>query len=301
MLRTRIGDDVSTDAILGHSAQATRLDDQSYWAWHDLTLMHYEVVQHGEQQEEKREEEQHMVASVEAFCKSLAVQVPVEEKEKSKASKLQDILRLLHLWFNYGHLAAVGAALRRGFDTLSVDTWLEVIPQIIARLQTARDTIAALIEVLLMKVGHVHPQALVYALAMSSSIENGGTTKAVLASMVHSPLLVQQALLVSHELIRSAILWDEMWYEALEEASRTYFGNKDTQTMFATLEPLHAIMSAEGGHTFNELSFAQKYGRDLCEAHEWCQRYKATGNASDLNQAGDKLQQGRGQGARAQG
>ena len=110
------------------------------------------------------------MTSVEAFCKSLAVPTP------EAASKLQDILRLLHLWFNYGHLAAVGAALRRGFDILYVDTWLKVIPQ-------------------------------------------SSTNKAVLASMrVHSPLLVEQAFLVSRELIRSAFLWDEMWYEALEEA-----------------------------------------------------------------------------------
>ena len=40
----------------------------------------------------------------------------------------------------------------------------------------------------------------------------------------------------------------------------------------------------QGGRTF-ELSFAQKYGRDLSEAHEWCQRYKLTRSASDLNQA----------------
>jgi FKBP12-rapamycin complex-associated protein len=35
-----------------------------------------------------------------------------------------------------------------------------------------------------------------------------------------APRLVQQATLVSDELIRCAILWHEMWHEALEEASR---------------------------------------------------------------------------------
>jgi len=38
-----------------------------------------------------------------------------------------------------------------------------------------------------------------------------------------SPKLVDQALLVSQELIRVAILLQELWQEALEEASRQFF------------------------------------------------------------------------------
>lgn len=36
----------------------------------------------------------------------------------------------------------------------------------------------------------------------------------------HSSRLVQQAILVSEELIRVAILWHEQWHEGLEDASR---------------------------------------------------------------------------------
>ena len=36
--------------------------------------------------------------------------------------------------------------------------------------------------------------------------------------MPHCDALVEQALLVSNELIRVAILWGEMWHEALEQA-----------------------------------------------------------------------------------
>ena len=36
----------------------------------------------------------------------------------------------------------------------------------------------------------------------------------------HSSALVQQAVMVSEELIRVAILWHEQWHEALEDASR---------------------------------------------------------------------------------
>jgi FKBP12-rapamycin complex-associated protein len=45
----------------------------------------------------------------------------------------------------------------------------------------------------------------------------------------HSEKLIDQALLVSKELIRIAILWEEIWHEVLEEASRLYFGEVCTR------------------------------------------------------------------------
>jgi FKBP12-rapamycin complex-associated protein len=43
---------------------------------------------------------------------------------------LQDILRLLTLWFNHGSAPDVEAALQEGFGHVSIDTWLVVIPQV---------------------------------------------------------------------------------------------------------------------------------------------------------------------------
>lgn len=53
-----------------------------------------------------------------------------------------------------------------------------------------------------------------------------------------------QALLVSQELIRVAILWYELWFEGLEEASRYYYTEKNPESMIATLEPLHDMLEA---------------------------------------------------------
>jgi phosphatidylinositol kinase/protein kinase (PI-3 family) len=39
----------------------------------------------------------------------------------------------------------------------------------------------------------------------------------------HSATLVEQAQMVSQELVRVAILWNEMWHEGLEDASRFHF------------------------------------------------------------------------------
>lgn len=48
----------------------------------------------------------------------------------SGSSNLQDILRLLTLWFSYGAAPDVEAALQEGFGHVSIDTWLVVIPQV---------------------------------------------------------------------------------------------------------------------------------------------------------------------------
>lgn len=62
---------------------------------------------------------------------------------------------------------------------------------------------------------------------------------------------------VSQELIRMAILWHEMWHEALEEASRQYFGESNVEAMLNTLMPLHEMMQANGGITLKEIAFVK--------------------------------------------
>lgn len=105
----------------------------------------------------------------------------------------------------------------------------------------------------------------------------------------HSAVLVEQAMLVSQELIRVAILWEEQWHEALEEASKVYFGDQNVPAMLALLEPLHQGLERRGdaGQTQREASFAQAYGKELREARELCLRYRRSSNMDDLNAAWD--------------
>lgn len=56
-----------------------------------------------------------------AFFQSIAL---------SPGNSLQDTLRLLTLWFKYGYHGEVGQAISEGFSSVSVDIWLEVIPQV---------------------------------------------------------------------------------------------------------------------------------------------------------------------------
>ncbi|ERT00909.1 Atypical/PIKK/FRAP protein kinase [Sporothrix schenckii ATCC 58251] len=225
---------------------------------------------------------EHVVPAVHGFFQSIAL---------SKGSTLQDTLRLLALWLTHGGHPEVNSAVTDGFALVNVDTWLEVIPQLIARINQPNKRVQQSVHNLLADVGRAHPQALVYPLTVAmKSWQNTRRSRSaaqIMDSMrQHSAKLVEQADLVSHELIRVAVLWHELWHEGLEEASRLYFGDHNIEGMLSVLQPLHDMLE-RGPETLREISFAQAFGRDLSEAREWCKQYEISHDVSDLNQAWD--------------
>lgn len=76
----------------------------------------------------------------------------------------------------------------------------------------------------------------------------------------HSSGLVEEALMVSSELIRVAILWLETWHEGLEDASRLYFVEGNVAGMLDILLPLHEKVEA-GAETFLEKDFLKNFGQ----------------------------------------
>ncbi len=103
---------------------------------------------------------------------------------------------------------------------------------------------------LLNDIGKAHPQALIYPLTVASK-SNVESRKKVARSITakmkdHSREIVDQAELVSTELIRAAILWHEIWYDGLEEASKHYYADGNIPGMFEVLEPLHDMVERVG-------------------------------------------------------
>ncbi|KAF5285925.1 hypothetical protein FQA39_LY04386 [Lamprigera yunnana] len=279
--------------ILKSFHQATENDQLWYKAWHSWAYMNFETVLFYKNENILRNSGQstktdktnniihYTVLAVQGFFRSINL---------SKDSSLQDTLRLLTLWFDYGQWSEVYDAIVEGMRLIEKNTWLQVIPQLIARIDTPRALVSRLIHHLLIDIGKSYPQALIYPLSVASKstsmLRRSAANKILKSMSEHSPTLVNQAVTVSEELVRVAILWHEMWHEGLEEASRLFFGEQDIKGMFDVLEPLHTVME-RGPQTLKETSFNQAYGRDLAEAQEWCQRYKVSGNNRDLNQAWD--------------
>jgi len=71
--------------------------------------------------------------------------------------------------------------------------------------------------------------------------------------------LLDQAILVSEELIRVAITEFEAWHEALEDSSRLYFTENNPEGMLRTLLPLHALLR-KAPETTLQSTFQQTYG-----------------------------------------
>ncbi|KAG5980720.1 hypothetical protein E4U55_003721 [Claviceps digitariae] len=275
--------------ILSSYSQATKYNPRWYKAWHAWALANFEIVQTMSASDEDQLSGadqavliEHAVPAIQGFFKSIAL---------SAGSSLQDTLRLLTLWFAHGGAAEVNSAVLEGIAIVSVDTWLEVIPQLIARINQPNKRVQQAVHNLLADVGRAHPQALVYPLTVAmKSWQNTKRFRSAAKIMdtmrQHSAKLVAQAEVVSHELIRIAVLWHELWHEGLEDASRLYFGDHNIEGMFTTLAPLHELME-RGPETLREISFAQAFGRDLKEAQEWCHQYESSKDVNDLNQAWD--------------
>ncbi|KAK0422847.1 hypothetical protein QR680_007823 [Steinernema hermaphroditum] len=84
--------------------------------------------------------------------------------------------------------------------------------------------------------------------------------------------LVDEAKMVADEFARCAILWHEQWHEAMEEASRLYFHEKNPKAMLAKLKPLHMMISqAQQQLTLKEQSFNTTYYNELKDALEHCE------------------------------
>ncbi|OCK80049.1 hypothetical protein K432DRAFT_405035 [Lepidopterella palustris CBS 459.81] len=274
--------------ILSAYAAATRYNHNWYKAWHAWALANFEVVTSITSQADRESTEipsnivhDHVVPAIQGFFRSIAL---------SSTSSLQDTLRLLTLWFSHGGIEEVNRAISSGISTVPIDTWLEVIPQLLARINQPNAIVRKSIHELLSEVGKAHPQALVFPLtvSMKSDVSRRSRQAAELMNTMrqHSPKLVEQADLVSHELIRIAVLWHEQWHEGLEEASRLYFGDHNIEGMFATLTPLHAMLD-KGPETLREISFIQSFGRELQEARDWCTTFRSSQEVGDLNQAWD--------------
>ena len=272
--------------ILSCYSKATQYNPKWYKAWHSWALANFEVVQSltsGSDNDARANHAvivDHVVPAVRGFFESIAL---------SAGSSLQDTLRLLSLWLSHGGSSEVNTAVTEGFSRVSIDTWLEVIPQLIARINQPNRRVQQSVHNLLADVGRAHPQALVYPITVAMKSWEG-TRRSKSAGQImdsmrqHSAKLMEQADLVSHELIRVAVLWHELWHEALEEASRLYFGDHSIDGMFSTLEPLHEQLE-RGPETLREVSFVQTFGRDLTEAREWCRQYELSQDVNDLNQA----------------
>jgi serine/threonine-protein kinase mTOR len=235
---------------------------------------------------------------------------------------LEDTLRLLTLWFSYGTKKGVYDVLAVELKNVAPENWLGVIPQLIARMHVRAPEISILLRKLLIQVAITHPQALVCPISVALNTTNHQRKLSASAVMVemrkNDYQLVEEAEMVSRELMRVAISPHEFWHEGLERAAQLYIGDKDIDGMIEVLLELHESMnkifnSSRGAtHTdtdadfaevtpitasdvdtqtsLRDISFRHSYGRNLQMAGEWLGRFCQTREVVFLHQAWDLYQ-----------
>lgn len=232
------------------------------------------------------------------------------------ANVLQDTLRLITLWFSYGTKKGVFHILEAELEKISPDHWLAVVPQLIARIHIKSPEISGMLRHLLTKVAIAHPQALVCPISVAlntNNVQQRLVSSEVLHEMRKSrSQLVEEATMVSRELMRVAITPHELWYDGLEQAAQLYMDNKDIPAMMAVLHELHDAMNDTsssldpdsnklegfsesigkiGYTTLRDISFRHCYSKSLLEAQHWLIQFKTSCCTADLHQAWEIYQQ----------
>lgn len=114
--------------------------------------------------------------------------------------------------------------------------------------------------------------------------------------------LVEEATIVSKELMKVAITPHELWYDGLEQAAQFYMDNKDIPSMVNVLTDLHETMNEQswpenkkdgfgeglgkiGSVSMRDVSFRHAFAKSLQDALFWLEQFRSSGRTVDLHQA----------------
>lgn len=278
--------------VLLNFKRATQLDG-GYKAWHNWALANFRIAQQLHETDDlngrnrngnqpSQSQRNHVVVAVTAFVRAISLGT-----KRWSASVQQDMLNFLTCLFQYGEHSAVAGTINECVESVPIETWLGVLPQLLARIHIKSPAIRSVLHPLLVRLGEKHAQALMYPLSVllkSPVAERKSAAESLMNSLrSHSSALVEEALMVSSELIRVAILWLETWHEGLEEASRLYFGEGNVSGMLDLLVPLHEKLE-KGPETRREGDFVKSFGPDLAQASTHLKDYVRL-----INERGDTI------------
>ncbi|GMR47395.1 hypothetical protein PMAYCL1PPCAC_17590 [Pristionchus mayeri] len=292
-------DSKETARIIKFYSKATEYDPKWHKGWHRLATAYFNALGSQKEREKTSMAGQGVNASFMApphilphtsqvtLFATEAVKAFTRALHLAEGSRLEDTLRLLALWFEYGERDEVFEQLDLSARSLPLNMWLEVTPQLMARLDSATNR-AGLLHNIVIEVAKKYPHSMVYALTAASKSSNEtramNATRMLLLLREMHPNIVDEAKIVSQELIKCAILWHEQCHECLDEASRLYFQDRNVRGMFEALNPINVILDTTPV-TLKEQSFHEEYAKDLTTARDYCKAFERTGDATELTRA----------------
>ncbi|KAL4492653.1 hypothetical protein ABPG73_010202 [Tetrahymena malaccensis] len=261
-----------------------------YKTWHHFALLNFDVLDMMEEID-TREKLDYILNALEGFMKSISIGTSSEHKSPYL---FQDCLRLLQIIFDYGDFEEVAQLFLEDFKNIDSRAWIEVVPQIIARISDSKSGVQKILHELLIHISNHHSQALIYPLTIAckskTQIRQQAANQIISDIKTHSPVLVNEAMLISNELNRAAILLKEQWHEGIYnsmESFERFQSEKSTSSdLIKNVMELHETMTLQP-ESLSEISFHQNFGGIINEAEAWIQRFSITENPICIYQAFD--------------
>lgn len=205
----------------------------------------------------------------------------------SPKDSLPYALRAITIMFQHGSQKIYDILLKE-MNSIDTKVWINLLPQIIARLECEDPLLKKAVHSLILLIGKCHPQAVLYSLIVPYKSESVSKQQAA-ASLIDQlkstfPSLVSASLTLSDELLRIAQTWHEEWFQAIDEASREYVLRKNPAKTIELLMPLHKKIQRQP-QTMFEVLFLSNYSSLLSVSQQWLEEYQKTGEEFAYNQA----------------
>lgn len=190
---------------------------------------------------------------------------------KDMNKTFQDLLRLIDIFFNSGGISKnLLILIESSFNSIDVDAYLNVIPQLICRFDLKNEKVLNVLIKILIKIGLTHPNALIYPLIVmkysSSKARKLAATSVLDGIMKKHKNLIEECEMFIRELNKCAMLPHEEWGETIEDVSKL-FQNGDYYNMVEHMKRLHLKLEHKNDSMY-EINFFQKYGSSLNEAED---------------------------------
>ncbi|CUI12700.1 phosphatidylinositol 3-kinase, putative [Bodo saltans] len=147
------------DGIIHHLHSAIRACPDDYDTWHAWALMNYRIQQR-ESDLDRRSQSIFVSKAHEGFVAAICL-------SPSAAISLQDVMRLLQLWFVQNGVRTLKESIADAVQRISVEHWIHVVPQLIAHLGHDSHDVRDVVFRILQKIALAHPQVVVFPLLVN--------------------------------------------------------------------------------------------------------------------------------------
>ncbi|OMJ18872.1 Phosphatidylinositol 3-kinase tor2 [Smittium culicis] len=271
----------TSEKILNLYLASLKFDKNSYNSWNSLAVWHCKKMSQIEMEVSNDLSEsikKHIIPSIHSFFKSIDL--------SDSFTEFQDLLQLLKIWFKYGHLTPVSEEMAKRFNDIDPICWIQVLPQIIARVDSPHIQIISTIKKLLIKLGKSYPESILFPLTVSRKISPSNIKnlafKVIETLRYDFPELIYQSDLVADELSKVATSIEEKWLSSIDEASRKYFICHDIDGMMDILISLISSTKSTT-KTIVEERFYQEYQVHISEISLFIEKLAFSKNNEDLD------------------